>query len=155
MAEKDVIKDPIQLEDDKSTLERDERVVPIVKKILAVMGQEEGVLLGQMDIEGGPSSADFDSYYKDIVVKQIMPLFIEDDKITLDDVSYVFRLLLQPFQEIQDKVGQTLNYHYETETANKWGVNDVSEVTVKQLHEYLVEKQGVKPVDKEKGSEKK
>jgi hypothetical protein len=115
------------------TKERDDKCIPIVLEILSDLANTPDLHIGS---EVTTDSANV--YYSDYVQDKVLPILMREN-IKIDDISYVFKLILQPITFISEKVHTTIDTREDEAIDLLFGkakrdttVNDIQDILVNQ-----------------------
>lgn len=108
--------------------ERDNRVIPVVRKLLARLAAKKDLPVGlrQEDAEKAAK------YYQELYQKEVVPLFLEAG-LKLKDITYVFSLMMQPIQLLNDVTTSSFEMNRDLADAKKYGIADIDDLSVKDL----------------------
>ncbi len=117
--------------------QRDIRCVPITLELIKLIANMENLPVGSHVNEKDGKS--LKAYVP--AVKAFMEMLIEKDVQVLE-VAYIFTLVRQAFQFVQDSIDETLNQNMNriTELVYDLPLNDSDTVTVRQLNEVVIRK---------------
>lgn len=126
------------------TAERDAEVIPVVKALLKRLAAREDLVLGSRNLVSAEKAA---LYYQTIYKEDVVPLFLEHN-IKMNAIPYVFSLLMQPAQLLNDVVTSSFEMNRDLADAMKYNIADINDLRVKDIDDTL--KAGKpKPVDKQ------
>lgn len=119
------------------TLERDQKVIPIVRELLKRMADRPDLLMGssQTVVTG---AEEFSKYYQKVFAEDLIPLLLKHNP-KLKDISYIFSLILQPFQLLNDVVTSSFEMNRDLSDARKYGLSDIDDLDVLGLDKALKE----------------
>lgn len=120
--------------------ERDNRCVPLAKKLIELLGSMEKMPTGSHVNDKEP-----DPYLP--VVKLFLDELIAKD-IKVQEIVYIFNLARQAIQYIETSIDETMNQNMNRVTELVYGLNhnDYNEVTVKQLNTVVNNKDSISEV---------
>ena len=122
---------PIQRKRD-FTAERDAEIVPIVRKLLLKLASRSDLKIGSSNLD----EAELALFYQKVYQEDVIPLFLEAN-IKLNSISYVFSLLLQPFQLLSDVTTSSFEMNRDLADAKKYGITDIDDLRVGYLDKAL------------------
>jgi len=109
------------------TKERDERCIPLAKKIVEFLGKEELVF-------GKITDADLDNCYRPLV--KTLTADFREKNVSLSDVNYAFQLALQPYQQINSLMINKIDEAVRMCQEKLWG-KPLGEVTLQDVDTLL------------------
>lgn len=128
------------------TAERDAEVIPVVRKLLHVIGSKTDLPIGARK---GATSAEVEAvarYYEKLYQEEVVPIFLEAN-IKLNAIPYVFSLILTPFQLLNDVTTSSFEMNRDLADAKKYGITDINDLRVNDLDKALKAEVVDKPVD--------
>lgn len=123
--------------------QRDARCVPIAFQLVKLMATMKEFPVGSHVNEKGGIVED---HYLP-VTRELMKILIENN-VKITEVTYMFSLVRQGLQVIQDAVDETLNQNMNriTEVTYGLGVNESDQITVKQLNNVVMNRSKIQEV---------
>lgn len=124
----------------RSTQPVDEmRVVPCALELIEALGKAGNLMLMSdvSDDDGIARAQLYDDLYNELVV----PIFMKHE-VAYNEVMQVFATMSTIVSIVEHKTKNTLDHAMELAESKLWGVPDINEITIKQLHEKCIE-----PVD--------
>lgn len=117
------------------TKERDERCLPIARELALLLGTKAS----EMPLGSSTSTEEKIEYFSTLVGETIIPT-LEKYDVKIDEVGYVFSVLLEMVQQTFDRIEPTIQTAFEQATAYKWGVKDSGDITIGMVRELLTQK---------------
>jgi hypothetical protein len=117
------------------TKQRDSECIPLAKEVLKILAAHDDLRIGS-DIKQG-SEEDI-AFYSKIYAEELAPRLLASD-IKLDHVLYVFQLVRQAVDLLQERTQMTISLRSNQADAKLWGVNDVSDVRLSDVQRVLTE----------------
>jgi len=111
------------------TKARDERCIPIAKKVLNIITESNPLI-------GSKKSKEVAESYTPIAEK-ILRLGLEEN-VVVDDLSYIFRLVLEAVDMTQQFVSESMGKSVDNAQTILWGKEE-GKVTFKDLNKVLIE----------------
>lgn len=111
------------------TAERDAEVIPVVRKLLKALAEREDLMMGSSGLVSPEKAAE---YYREVYQTIVVPLFLEHN-IKLNAIPYVFSLILQPFQLLNDVVTSSFEMNRDIADAMKYNITDIDDLRVGDL----------------------
>lgn len=135
------------------TAERNAEVIPIAREIIRAMGEAADKLpIG--DPPTDPEKVDeYARFYRDMFVNATVVSLIKHNP-KMKDISYVFRLVFQPFQNLQDVTIASFNMNRDVADAKLWGVKDIDDVRVGDVDRVLKGDEGGDNAPADAGAER-
>lgn len=124
------------------TAERDAEVLPLVRKLLVALASREDLMMGSSSTISADKAAE---YYQKVYLEVVVPLLLESN-IKLNAIPYVFSVILQPFQLLNDVVTSSFEMNRDLADSFKYGIGDIDDLRVLDLDAAL--KTGVEEVKK-------
>lgn len=129
------------------TAERDTEVIPVALKIIKALGAREDLMMGSHARVQADKAAE---YYQKVYLEDIVPIMIEHN-LKLNDIQFLFSIILQPFQLLADVTNNSFNMNRDIADAKKYGIDDIDDMRVLDLDKALKESaEAEKAVDKSK-----
>lgn len=136
------------------TKERDDAVIPVARKLLTLLAQREDLMMGSSETITPDKAAE---YYQKVFAEDFIPL-VKEANLKLDELTYLFSIILQPMQLLNDVVTSSFEQNRDIADAFKYGVNDIHDLRVNDLdaalHEGAAAVAKSSTVDKKKGAKK-
>jgi len=119
------------------TAEREKRCIPIARELFKRLANREDLPFGEVD--GGRDYVI--EYFQKVYIEDFLPYLIEQN-ITMGEIKFVFKLMLQPIYDAQYTTEATLiDLFLNKATCALWGktgpAESVDNVTIKELDEVL------------------
>lgn len=115
------------------TAERDSRVIPLARKLLALFAGRSELPMGFNAKKNDTKTAIF---FEDLYKQVIAPELIASD-LYLSDISYLFSIMLQPLQMASDLTTSTFKMNLEIGHAKAWNVLDIDDLKISDLETML------------------
>lgn len=115
------------------TAERDARVIPAVRELLNAFAGRVDVPLG---VKKGNNNEETAKYFQEMYKTDIVPLLLKHD-LKLNEVGYLFQLLLQPIDLLRSVVNASLSMNRDLTDAKLYGLTDIDDLTVADLDRVL------------------
>lgn len=115
------------------TLERDQEIIPVVRKILKALAEREDLMMGSSQTVTTEGQAE---YYAQVYKEVIVPLFMEHN-IKLNDISAVFQFLMQPAQMLDNVTSASFDANKDIADGFKYGIKDIDDMRVMDLDNAL------------------
>ena len=120
------------------TKQRDAECIPLAREILKILAAHDDLRIGTEVQQGNEADVEF---YSKLYADELMPKLLESN-IKLDHLLYVFQLVRQAIDLLQERTQMTVELRYNQADAKLWGVTDTSELRLADLQRVLTE-----PVD--------
>lgn len=114
------------------TKERDERCLPIARELALLLGTK----VSEMPLGSSSQTEEKIEYFSTLVGETIIPT-LEKYDVKIDEVGYVFSVLLEMVQQTFDRIEPTIQNAFDQATAYKWGVTDSGDITIGMVRELL------------------
>lgn len=118
------------------TVQRDERCIPVAKKILSIVAREDLLLTTSKEV----NDEAMHKYYEDLYEKEIVPMLLTTEGLLVSDVDYCFKLAMSAIDFTRFKATNTLQEREEQAIAYKFDVSNTNDISLKKLNEVLKEK---------------
>lgn len=115
------------------TAERDAEIIPVVRELLKAMADRPDLLMGSSSLITPESAA---VYYREVYKEIVVPLFLKHN-IKLDAIPYVFSLMMQPAQLLNDIVTSSFEMNRDLADAMKYNIPDIDDLRVQDLDNAL------------------
>jgi len=109
---------------------RDKVCLPIAKEILSMIAKYEKVEVGM----GNINPANVKKEYAELC-KDVLTLMLKED-IKISEVSYIFRVVLQPYNFVKEIVEQSMNEHMKESMEKIWGKDEL-DVRMSEIDDLL------------------
>lgn len=129
------------------TKERDLRVIPVARVLLRRMAARDDLKMGSSVTVISPEALAV--YYRNIFKEDVIPVLLEAN-LKLKDLTYLFSLMLQPTQLLNDVVTSSFEMNRDLSDARKYGLADIDDLDVRGLDAALREANAKDIVDKVK-----
>jgi hypothetical protein len=131
------------------TLQRDKEVVPFAKAVIKAMAEQiDDIPIGAHGTDGVATKDEFNERMRTFYKDTFIPLALEYN-IKLDDLAWLFMLMLQPLSALQSKTDQMFAENKEIADAVVYGIAP-GEMRIKDLDEAMKRT----PVDKSESDKK-
>ncbi len=127
--------------------ERDERCVPIARALLLALASHKDLQIGS-NVTTTPEK--ITKCYGDFYAEVAIPLFMEKD-LKLSEVGYVFSIMSQAIDLAKGMTEKSLDANRDIADARLYGVDNIDELTLKQLDDVLKRDVDNSPLDEKKG----
>lgn len=120
------------------TKERDDRCIPIVRELIKRLGNRADELVMEASNKDANRQDTLD-YYGKVFLEDVIELLLQNN-VRVDEVGYIFRLMLEPITHLSQQTTMALDMHENTALASLYGKNDPREITVVDVHRVLIER---------------
>lgn len=123
-------------EEKELTVERDEKVKPVVTHLFSVLAEEakEGVL--EYGSDPDMTQEDLFDYYQNFYEEFLIKQMLEQD-LTMAEADYVFRLMRQPIDMMKQVFDVTIDRRKKDAMEKLVGEQDIDDVTLEDLNDFL------------------
>ncbi len=115
------------------TKKRDEKLIPIARKLLLAIVAREDLVMGGSETISIEKAA---KYYQDKYIDIVIPLLLEND-IKIIDIDYLFQLMLQPINLIKEITMSSFDSNRKISDAQMYGLKDIDDLKISDLDKYL------------------
>ena len=127
----------IKPENHDLSAERDEKVLPIARKLLKLLADREDLNMGsRASIKTQEEAA---KYYQKVYQDDVVPLLLEHN-MKLNDIPYLFSVMLQPIQFTSDITTSSIEMNRDLADAKKYGLKDIQDICVDDIDTALKDK---------------
>lgn len=114
--------------------ERTARCAPVAQKILEMMAEEK-LPIGELADKKGQMKEEVKSKYEDFAAK-VLVLMLES-KIKYSERNFVFQLMMQPFEQVKEKIINSIDRSFSRANEEKWG-KDEMDISMADIHDILI-----------------
>lgn len=128
--------EPTNVEEARNlTKERDADVIPVARELFRFLASHEDLMMGSRESTNAEKAAE---YFQKIYIEGVIPLF-KQHNLRLDAISYVFQLMMQPIQLLNDVTTSSFEMNRDLADAKKYKIADIAELRVNDLDAALKE----------------
>lgn len=113
------------------TLERDQACIPVAMELIQALAKRDDLPMGSR-LDAGKAA----EYMQKVYQEEVVPIMLKHD-IKLNEIPFVFSIILQPFQFLSDVTTSSFEANRDIADSFKYNVVDVNDLRISDLDKAL------------------